>query len=253
MADMQVLFPGRILEPYIEAYYVSSSSRQTGSNPAHFPAVSTGYIKFSPEAAIVTGQSTRPAMAEVSPGSRDGFGVKLRAGALPALFGIPASEVTDRVIPLEGILGNRADELTEQIADAPTPSTQVQRFEKAFMGFIQRRSADSHLLEQQALAMLRQSAGQPVSKLAEGLGYSPRHFQRKLNDFAGLSPRLYRRITRFERAVELIQVSAQHGTLDWSALAAACGYNDQAHFIRDFHRFAGQTPVMYLGSLKNVS
>ncbi len=249
MVGMKVLFPGKILAPYIEAYYVSSHLRQDTAN-AHFPAGSTGYIKFSRTSTIVAGQATRPTTADASPGEMNGLGVKLRLGAFPALFGIPAGEVTDRVILLEDVLGNTADELNEQIVEAPTSSVQIQCFERIFARFVQRHKDSSHSIEQQALVLLRQFSTAQVSKLAERLGYSPRHLRRRLNDFVGFSPRLYKRISRFERALESIHISSRREKIDWSALAAACGYSDQAHFIREFRQFAGQTPAVYFASLR---
>src|SRR5512145_899464 len=102
---MNVLLPEQALASYIEAYYVSTDSRQD-SLDAQFPAISTGYIKFSSTAAVVSGQATKPTAVRADSGSAAGLGVKLRPGAFHALFGIPAHELTDRVIRLEEILGN---------------------------------------------------------------------------------------------------------------------------------------------------
>ncbi|RPI94300.1 MAG: AraC family transcriptional regulator [Chloroflexi bacterium] len=246
---MKVLFPSTFLAPYVEAYYISSDLRQD-SPGAHFPAISTSYIKFSSGSAVVSGQATKPTVAVVNLGNETGLGVKLRPGAFPALFGLPAHELTDRVTPLEEILGKTANDLNEQITGAPNSSAQVGRFERTFVRFAQRHRENSHLIERQAATILRQLSTMQVSNLAERLGYSSRHFQRKINDYVGLSPRLYKRIVRFEKALELIQRSARRGNMDWSALAVICGYTDQAHFIRDFRQFAGQTPVAYLVSLQ---
>lgn len=246
---MKVLFPGKILSPYIECYFISSSSRQDSSK-TRFPAISTGYIKFSPPSAVVSGQTTKPTITDVNSVNMTGLGVKLRPGAFPALFGIPAHELTDRVISLEDVLGNTANELNEQLTEASTSSAQVQRFERMFVRFVREQDDRDHLLEQEAIALLRQLSTMQVSEVAGRLGYSSRHFQRKLNELVGLSPRLYKRIARFEKALELIQLSSKHRKIDWSAMAVRCGYSDQAHFIHDFRQFAGQTPASYLATLQ---
>lgn len=243
---MNVLFPGKILAPYVEAYFVWSNPGPASPGKP-FPAVSSSYMKFSAAAAIISGQATRPTSAGLDPGNRTGLGVKLRPGAFPVLFGIPAHELTDRMIPLKDVLGNTANEWNECIASAQTPAAQVKRFEKIFAHFVQSQP-NRHSLEPHAILWLRQLPTMQVSKLAESLGYSPRHFQRKLNEWVGFSPSLYKRISRFENALEAIQNMSRQGRVDWSALAIQCGYSDQAHFIRDFREFAGETPAAYLGT-----
>jgi len=73
---------------------------------------------------------------------------------------------------------------------------------------------------------------------------STRHFERKFKEFAGLSPKLYSRIIRF-------QAATQHkltGIRDLTKIAYACGYYDQSHFINDFREFSGYTPKEYFWS-----
>ena len=55
----------------------------------------------------------------------------------------------------------------------------------------------------------------------------------------GVSPKMLARIARFRRAAALI---ARGEAASGADLAAACGYVDQAHLIREFQEFAGTTP-----------
>ena len=55
---------------------------------------------------------------------------------------------------------------------------------------------------------------------------------------SGLRPKQLCRVLRFRRACAL----AGRG-LPWGLVAAEAGYFDQAHLIRDFHEFTGDTPM----------
>jgi transcriptional regulator GlxA family with amidase domain len=63
-----------------------------------------------------------------------------------------------------------------------------------------------------------------------------------------LTPKLYARVRRFQRAREMVRKAADP---DWAAVAAACGFCDQSHLIRDFGEFAGLRPVAYLHQRSN--
>jgi AraC-like DNA-binding protein len=210
---MTVLLPSKILVPYVEAYYISPYQKQN-SPVVRFSATSTSYIKLSPVSAIVSGQAT------------------------------------NRVIKLDQILGHTATELTERVIEETSPLGQVRCLERTLTRLIEKSYDSSDLIGPQAIAILRQLPTTPISKLAEELGYSSRQLQRRLDHSVGLSPRLLKRISRFEQALELVQVLSQHGDINWSTIALACGYSDQAHFIREFHEFSGSTPTLYLSSLR---
>lgn len=238
------LSPG--LRPYIEAYYFTPAN--AAGIGKGFPAVSTGYLKVSASSVVLVGQTTSAVAADV--GLEAGFGLKLRAGAIPMLFGLPAYEVTNQVIRLEDILGPVADSLVAELAEASTLSKKWQCLERRLMHLINRHTDKDYRAERQAIELLCHDST-PISRLAKDLGYSSRQLQRKLNDFLGFSPRLFKRLARFEKALSLMQATPLATSVKWADLALACGYSDQAHFIREFRHFSSQTPTAYMAALRS--
>jgi methylphosphotriester-DNA--protein-cysteine methyltransferase len=94
---------------------------------------------------------------------------------------------------------------------------------------------------------LRAIVGQPeqtsLRELTERIGYSQKHFIGMFKRQVGLTPKRYLKIMRFQKAVQEIE---RQPALDWTLLAADCGFYDQAHFINDFKLFSGFTPEDYL-------
>ena len=88
-----------------------------------------------------------------------------------------------------------------------------------------------------------------VSDIAEELGVSHGHLDRQFTDQVGLSPRTVARILRMRRLLEQIDV---HGPVGWADKAAALGWSDQAHLIRDFKRHTGVTPSAYLHAQRST-
>lgn len=175
--SMKVLFPSKILASYVEAYYISSDLGQDFRKKL-FPAVSTSYIKLAPASAIVSGPASEPMLADTEFGAVAGLGVKLRAGAFYVLFGIPACELTNRVIKLDDILGNAAAEIIEQMAGEVTPSAKAQCFERTLVRFAQRVSEGDFLIERHAVTLLRRRPTMPKmnpSSHRRGIGKCPIH------------------------------------------------------------------------------
>jgi AraC-like DNA-binding protein len=104
------------------------------------------------------------------------------------------------------------------------------------------------------------------------MGVTPRHAERLFRERVGLSPKLFLRIVRFQRALEAVRdarATASGGEeprgggngsgttaarlASWAEIAVSLGYYDQPHFIRDFREFAGESPGAWGGDAQSLA
>jgi AraC-like DNA-binding protein len=96
-----------------------------------------------------------------------------------------------------------------------------------------------------AVEAIEQSRGRAsVDDVAAASGITRRHLERRFLDSVGVTPKRLARVTRFQHALQTLQRTSSRGK--GAATAAACGYADQSHFIRDFREFAGCSPTEHL-------
>jgi AraC-like DNA-binding protein len=93
-------------------------------------------------------------------------------------------------------------------------------------------------------AILRTQGQVSVETIAAHAGVSRRHLERAFLHGVGLSPKRLARITRFQRAVRVLEQA--DGPRPGTVTAAACGYADQSHFIREFQELAGCSPSAFM-------
>ena len=171
------------------------------------------------------------------------IGVHFRPGRAVPVLGVPASELADAHVDLETLWGPTAAELRERLCAAATPAKRFAVLEEVLLGRL-RQSAPRHGAVPVALDAFEQAdAAVKVRDLARWVGLSQRRFIQLFTAEVGLTPKLYGRVRRFQRARELVRKATEP---DWAAVAVACGYFDQSHLIRDFGEFSGLSPVAYL-------
>lgn len=96
-----------------------------------------------------------------------------------------------------------------------------------------------------AVRHLAADPARPIADIAAGLGVSHGHLDRQFTREVGLSPRTLARILRMRSLLDGIDV---HAPVRWADRAAALGWTDQAHLIRDFKRHTGVTPSEYVAA-----
>jgi AraC-like DNA-binding protein len=169
------------------------------------------------------------------------MGVHFRAGGAFPFFDVPASELVDQSIALDAHWGSAASEMRERVLVAPTPEGKFRVLEACLLERLA-KPAERHPAVNFGIQQLR-GYGQSVAEVVDKVGFSQRRFIRLFADQVGLTPKMFDRVSRFQRVITIAHCA---GELNWADLALDCGYYDQAHFIHDFQSFAGITPTTYL-------
>ncbi|HEY1899492.1 MAG TPA: helix-turn-helix domain-containing protein [Steroidobacteraceae bacterium] len=171
------------------------------------------------------------------------LGVHFKPGCGFAFFALPAGELQDLAVSLEAVWGRRAQILREQLLEAASPETQFHIVERA-LGECLRRGPVRHPAVRYAIKAL-QNPNQvtSVASLVEQSGLTARRFIAAFRDEVGLAPKTFSRLARFRRVIRTLPSGSN---IDWPAIAMACDYFDQAHFIHDFRAFSGIRPSDYV-------
>jgi AraC-like DNA-binding protein len=186
-------------------------------------------------AAFVVGAMTRPIFEDLAPRA-EYLGIRLAPGGFGHFFRVPASELTDRIVPLEYL--SAPSPLIEAVANAPDGRTRLQAIEEGLGRWL--RSAEPEPILATALDTILASRGMvPVVRLARLAGRSPRHLQRVFRERVGVGPKMFCRIVRFQDALHSLRHRPRPDLLQ---VALEAGYYDQAHFIHEFDRFYGSSP-----------
>jgi AraC-like DNA-binding protein len=166
-----------------------------------------------------------------------------RPGGLGAFITRSAADFTDKVVPLgEGIAVEDAA-LIRRIVAEPEEAARVGLLAGALEQALdpERVEAASQVAGVARLAETDRSVRR-LADLCAMAGIGQRTLQRMFMRHAGVSPTWVIRRYRLQEAAEAVREGA---SVSWAEVAAALGYADQAHLIRDFRAAIGQTPAAY--------
>lgn len=160
-------------------------------------------------------------------------------GARLAL-GIPMDALAGRLVGLDD-LGLAA--LPDRLAGCASPAARLARAEAWAAERIAAARDGADADARATAAAYRLLAGTHgrvrVETIAGRLGWTRKRLAARFREDFGLTPKPLARILRFRHAEAL----AAAGAPDWADIAAACGYADQSHLVREYRCLAGRTPA----------
>jgi AraC-like DNA-binding protein len=186
-------------------------------------------------------------------GIQHGVQVDLSPLGVFALLGRPMPELTNVAPPLGELDEPGMAALPARLADAPDWPRRFALLDDVLLRRLEATVARPDPEVAWVWQRLVRSAGRAtVQELADDTGWSRRHLLTRFRGQVGLAPKPAARVLRFQRAARLLAPAAVHDGVavprvsSIADVAAACGFADHAHLVREFRALAGCTPTEYL-------
>jgi AraC-like DNA-binding protein len=222
--------------------------------------------------ALVGGLHLAPAVI-THDGWQSGIQVALRPLGCRAVLGLPAAELAGLDVDAAAVLGeSTVAEIRERLVAAPdwpsrfavvdavlgrritgrAPSSETGRTPGATRSADGLRAADGarglgngaagvDVAPEVAYAWGRILRGVAIRTVAAEVGWSDRHLTARFRAEVGLRPKEAARVARFDRARRALRPDVRI-----AEVAAAHGFADQSHLVREFRALAGCTPSEWL-------
>jgi AraC-like DNA-binding protein len=177
----------------------------------------------------------------------DLIGIVFEPGGFPLFASDAADLFSNRNVDLEDIWGAQARSIRDRLREIPTPQAKLRCFESFLSHAFAARLHQARPIRHCAVTYaLKRFAHVPslttVGDVARSTGWSERRFTQVFREEVGLTPKVWCRLQRFQRAVQQLHAGVD---VPWSQLALNCGFYDQSHFAKEFRAFSGIDVTTY--------
>lgn len=161
-------------------------------------------------------------------------------GGAAAFFKEPMHELGSLSTSLNDLIHHsKVSAIEEELAAANNDHRRILILERFLLGELKKAEPD-HLVRE-AIEQIKLMKGDiKIKDLLTRLPISRDPFEKRFRKITGTSPKHFAAIIRLKNLIENYK---DNSTLTQAAYSA--GYFDQAHFIKDFRAFTGQTPLEF--------
>lgn len=182
-------------------------------------------------------------------GSGSGVLVIFTSYGLFRLFGINMNGLENTVKDATHFINiKEITECRQKLFEANAAEEKIRIVEKYLLDNLHKTSSDLRSINN-IIDFINQQKGKiDIEWLCRQANMSFKTFERHFNQKIGISPKPYAEIVRFSNAFKMLKSNK-----NIFEIIAACGYTDQAHMIKEFKKFTGNTPKHYCSDMQNLS
>ncbi|MBN8863692.1 MAG: helix-turn-helix transcriptional regulator [Sphingobacteriales bacterium] len=193
-------------------------------------------VKTNLTAAGITGLVDRPAVFQHTPDIGTIL-IFFTAHGLAAFSSCPANELFNQSISLEEVFDRQqVTDTKEKLAAAADDRQRIRVVEQFLLRHLKESQRDKLVIE--AVKLIYASGGHlKISDLQKKLLISPSALEKRFRRLVGTTPKKFSSIIRFNNVLKELDQARSLTDLCYEHQ-----FFDQAHFIRNFKQYAGDTP-----------
>ncbi|MBY8878948.1 AraC family transcriptional regulator [Actinacidiphila acidipaludis] len=196
---------------------------------------------------LVNGPRDSPAVGEHD-GRLEGVEIHLAPWMAYSVLHTDMHELRGRMLTLPELLGRAGAELADRLAEARGWAGRFAVVDDVLARRIERGRAAAPQVSWAWQQLTRSDGLVPLGRLAAATGWSARTLEQRFRQQIGLSPKTASRVLRMQRVLRMLTAGAAP-----SAVAAACGFYDQAHLHRDVRAMTGSSPGEFLARRRRAA
>lgn len=172
------------------------------------------------------------------------FSILFKPQGLMMLFDTPAIEFHNLNVPLRFLIGEKANEIEDQLEQSNNFSDRVNIIEAFLRKLLVKKSTEYNFkrLNNSLFQIISSNAPIGTDNLASTACLSRKQFERIFSELIGNSPKQMLKTIRFQKSIHL---KSKNPDISLTQLAYASGYYDQSHMISDFKQLSGHTPAKF--------
>lgn len=243
--------PCDVLKPFVQSLVISENTSESTYKVLPGTGLVIGFQYKGRLSNIVNGQEVRLSTSGIS-GLADHFKVfknsfdigtvlvVFKEGGAVHFFREPLHELFRESVSLDNfMLRSELLSVEDKLMEAKTDKEKILAVENFLLGRLNNVEPDKLILA--ALALIHKHKGNiRIKEMAEQLHTSQSPLEKRFRQIVGTSPKKFASIVRFKHVLAQYQPG-----LSLTELGYEAGFYDQAHFIKEFKLFTGQTPESF--------
>lgn len=157
------------------------------------------------------------------------------------IFGINAGKIKNRVVELQELIGDKADNLLADCRSAPSLEEKfkiIDRFLEDCLA-INNFNDDTTKFDLLLSYISDRKGLVGLNQLSDEFALPSRTIERYFNKYIGITPKEYIDVIRFNFILDYL---LKQDFVDWQEIIYSLGFYDQSHFIKSFKTVTGYTP-----------
>jgi AraC-like DNA-binding protein len=196
-----------------------------------------------PHRIALVGISDRPAVVDSARPGRVGIiGAEINAIGAYRFFHLRLKEIKNDLYSLTDLLGKMVRQIEQRIADVENTHDKVRLLQQFLLSLFVQREADT-VFEYCVQQIVSTHGRISVAQLEQQTGYTSRWLHMKFEERLGVSAKSLSSVVRFQYHYQALLSNVDRF---FERREFYHYYHDESHFIKDFKRYTGMSPMKLL-------